>query len=231
MKRVLVLLTVISLTGCMVKEKSADFVFDDTGLVVTSQSDCVCIDSLKATKEADILVLTRYPESVAELKVFLENADVDKLYLPPAVDPVRYDNVLLAAADSEVQVFPLQGDTEIKEGGISLQLHTVGNVPDGSPTLWAKVKCKDKSIVYVTNDETKLQSVIKANTDSCDILKMPDGAYSEDLQSLTQLLSPVQVVFCTNRENMPDNRLLAALEETGCDVYKTAGKNVRFSTK
>ena len=231
MKRFVVLLALFILTGCMNKEKSVDFVFDDTGLVISSKNDCVCIDSYRTKEEADILVLTRYPENVADLEAFLQEAEVDKLYLPPAVDPVRYDNVLLAAADSEVQVFALQGDTQISEGAITLQLHPAGTVPDGSPTLWVKVRCKDKTAVYLAENEANLQEIIKNTANTCDILKMPGGAYSEDLQSITRLLTPRQVVFCSGMENMPDNRLLAALEETGCDVYKTAGKTAVFSAK
>jgi len=221
----------LMLTGCLaIKEKNALFTFDDRGLTVTCGDTAVAVDSLSAAGEVDILVLTSYPDTGLDtLSEFLTQHEVDKLYLPPNSSADQLEKIVLAAADSEVDIYPLQRDTTVSEDDIKLTLHFPADPLSDAPKMALTLTHGKVSCVYLPDmDDSEIAHLVKEQNSPCHILKMPQGSYTKTTESLLQSLTPKHAVFCSNEAGTPDDRLLGTMENTAANPIKTEGGKVTF---
>ncbi len=224
---------------CTLVEINGYNIMIDCGTQDRSESTISSLEAMiraKNIRKLDAIFVTHYHTDHTNGAIsLLEKGKSELLVLPKYYDfeegeaRENKENLLAAAAKSNTKIRYVEKGAKISLGNdANLEIISPNDemfFENNDMSLIARVKYGKTKALFLGDAEDRALEHLMNEDIECDILKLAHhGGYCDMSEKIIKKAKPKACVASCGENNMyghPDKRVLSALEEVGCDVYRT----------
>lgn len=217
---------------------------DITGIIDTAEEDDWGTIEAFLGKEGidsfDYMILTHYDKDhIGNAVNILEKYQVDRVYVPDYVSGKKHYKKLMEELEGRDDVIRLSQDEDIlKLEELEIRVipaedpdsfDTEDNNYDNNMSLLSMITYGDSKFFFTGDiEKERISQIIESGEDiNADWIKMPHhGSYEKRINKFLKAVSPIYSVISTSADNLPDDKLIAVIDQNSIENFDTIGGNV-----